>query len=166
MFIYKLVPLYDHRTGKLIDHQKEEDQVICDYTGVECNKEFRSQNNLALDYINFEYDYASESSWYYDNIDELVCLLAGEDISELEEIEIIDTYGLRQLIAETPYFYGCSYLLVRDWVKNINKKKSIFFECSTIQEAARRQRIHLLTKFLKEKKYTIEQLGLDKYIKK
>lgn len=43
MFIYKLVPLYDHRTGKLIDHQKEEDQVICDYTGVECNKEFEAK---------------------------------------------------------------------------------------------------------------------------
>jgi hypothetical protein len=92
MFTYKLTPVYSHKNGKLVGHEKEQDKLICDYSGVEYDDEARRMNGLFADTIQFEHDHGSEQSWYYDNVDELICILAGKDISEIDEVDNSDDY--------------------------------------------------------------------------
>lgn len=163
MLFYKTQPIFDRRTGKPAGFEAIRAGVICDYSGELIDRENPSEAPLYS--IRFSYNNDAEPDWYYDDIDHLMKLDA---IRLLEHKEFDIEYSIRAKLAEEDFHFrwsqeaeaDTSFALIRDWWTGYEKEDNIFFECGTLGDAARRQRLVVVHRLLKEGRYTPQQLGL------
>lgn len=159
MIIYKQVPFFNRHTGKQEGFNFQRDFSVCDYTGNKLGAE------VGVDcpghYIEFSYDTSSEAEWYYDDISELLNLLIHYGISDSAEFDIQQTLatGVFNYSYINNYSMDASILLAQEWIADIKSKNKLLGNCKSFAQAARRKRLQLVISFLKDKKYTPEQLG-------
>jgi len=147
MYSYKISPRFDPRTGKPTNSEKVIDKLICDYSGEVIPEH--------LDYeVKIEQIGGSEETWYYDDEREYFENL-GIDYGSV----FISSYHF----LSNQDGHDFSAKLVEEWTQNFNNKKSIFHHCLNLDTAFRLTRIRTIKKLLKNKSYSIEELGFDVY---
>ncbi len=160
MIIYTLEKHFCERTGKeLSPTQIESDKYICDFSGELIDSDHACGSGFYD--LEIKYNNDSEEDWYYESMPELAKILGIKDDSGG------DFYQLKQSLYEGKYHFlynmegtDHSLSLCKEWIDNIDNKKSIFYEIDNIARAFRKARYRTVCKLLKEKKYTIEELGL------
>lgn len=153
MRLFTVKNVYNRETGKKETEIREDDKVLCDYTGEIIDLEDNYEYRLAYN-IQFDYDDICECEWEEDNVDDLIKLLKPKGL---------DQFNLKSVIAESPFHYSVntdysdkSKDLMRDWING----NPFLLNCSTIAQAARIWRLNLIINILENKKLTAEELGL------
>jgi len=156
MYLYTDSARFDPRTGKpvapvLLHHHN---QFICDMTGVVYDTD-EDAGQMRCYEISINYNHDSEPCWY-------------EEYHEFKKEFGID-YGDFSKFMDSPYHfanteaYGVSDLseqLMEEWIKaRRSKKKTRFSDCHTVEQVFSTLRFEMLRKLLREKKFTLEQLG-------
>lgn len=156
MFIYTYSARFDPLTGKPVDPVllRSRRKFICDMTG-ELFDTDEDDTQMRCYEIAIKYNHDSEPCWY-------------EEYHKFEK-EFGIGYGDFSKFMDSPYHfanteaYGCSDLseqLMAEWIKALrSKKKSRFSDCHTIEQVFSTLRFEMLRKLLREKKFTLEQLG-------
>ena len=157
MHLYKIKPQFDPDTGEPVNPilKIDEKLAICDYSGGEIDlydiDEEKPTYNLLI-----KYDHSSEPNWY-------------EEYHKFES-DFGITYESFAEFMESPYHfkhteaYGVADLtfnLVREWISHINNGVGRFKDCLTVEQVFTLLRLEMLKRLLIEKKYTLEQLGLE-----
>jgi hypothetical protein len=152
---------FDPDTGEPIAPMMVRDRkkAICDYSGEEIDI-YDNIEEIPLYSISIKYDNSCEPQWY-------------EDMHELQrELGIEFDYGCFSQFMESPYHfrhteeYGCSDVtldMMKQWItiKKFKKSDDPLHRCGTIGGVLMHTRLETLKRLLKEKKYTLEQLGLE-----
>ncbi len=156
MYIYKNIPLYDQYSGEKSGFKLKKTGTLCDYTG-ELIKDLDEFSSFKIE---FDYSNGCEYAWEEDNIDVLMEVFPDGDW---------DSFNIKRIIAGQKFIYkvdnnyiSYSTYLIKDWVDGCrsNDLSNKFYNCKDIAEATRIQRLHLITQLLKDKTYTVEELGL------
>lgn len=163
MKIYTLAKRFDSRTGKEIEPELiETSKLICDFTGVvwDWNKQYDLK---PLYTVSIEYDHGCEPEWYYDDGKAINNLLKYIKI----ENKLDDDYQIKAKLFEGEYHFfgngsGADNLgpLMKEWITNIQKKKGPFKDCAHFAHVLRTARMKVVLDILKEKKFTLQELGL------
>lgn len=157
MYLYTTAARFSPHTGKPITPVpiKDPSKVICDCTGqfLDFDDDVLKNNyNLSI-----KYNHDSEPMWY-------------EEYHDFER-EFGIGYGDFSTFMESPYHwlhteaYGAcdaTLNLADEWLKARRSKKKPhprFYECGTIEGVFSTVRLETLRKLLREKTFTLEQLG-------
>jgi hypothetical protein len=154
MNLYKIKPRYSIDTGKPIEPTIRVYGFVCDYNGSLIDTEDDSCKPLY--WTTIKYDHSSEPLWYED-----------PERRILEEKYKIE-YQEYAKFMESPYHFSpiecygvsdASIELIEEWMKNREKRGSIFHNCNTIEQAFHVARLRTLMKLLNDKMFTPLQLG-------
>jgi hypothetical protein len=156
MFLYKKFKRFNPNTGQPVDPILKPSGYLSDYTGEIIDLDDDEAKPLYT--LGLEYNHDSEPLWY-------------EDYHPLEEAFGLG-YGDFSLFMKSPYHfantdgYGCTdetLAIVKLWLKDLNAKKTRkdaqFWNCGTIEQVFSKVRVKTLTRLLKNKLYTLEDLG-------
>jgi len=161
MYLYSSSARFDPQTGKPVNPVllRSSRKFICDYTGVLYDTH-QDDTQMRCYELSINFNHGSEPTWY-------------EGYHEFEW-EFGIGYGDFSTFMESPFHfanteaYGSADLseqLMTEWVKaRRSKKKSRFSNCATIEQVLVTLRLEMLRKLLREKKFTLEQLGFIKEI--
>jgi len=152
---------FDPNTGEPLAPIMARDRkhAICDYSGEEIDL-YDNDEEIPWYVISMRYDHGCEPQWY-------------EDMHELQrELGIEFDYSSFSEFMESPYHfrhtepYGCSDVtldIMKEWVatKTLEKSDNPLHRDGTIGAVLMDIRLETLKRLLKEKKYTLEQLGLE-----
>lgn len=149
MNLYKEVPRFSERTGNPVKPDIERYAYICDYSG-----------RLIDRYPSINYAI---------NIEQISGCEPTFDSDELA-MDFAEEYGIQMYgIFDSPYHFDDNGMgqdfttnLMFEWCNNVNKKNHTFYECLSFDDLLRRSRMRILDVILRDKVYTLEQLGLEK----
>lgn len=164
MYFYTDAARFDPRTGKPVDPVliRSSRKFICDMTGKLYDTD-EDDGQMRCYEISLTYNHDSEPCWY-------------EEYHKFEKEFGLD-YGEFSTFMDSPFHfantedYGCADLseqLMTEWVKARQPRcvkprepqpKVRFSECATIEQVLAELRFEMLRKLLREKKFTLEQLG-------
>lgn len=156
MHIYTDSARFCPRTGKPIDPVllRSSQKFICDMTGVLYDTD-EDDTQVRCYQISIDYNHDSEPCWY-------------EEYHKFEK-EFGIGYGDFSTFMDSPYHfanteaYGWADLseqLMEEWINaRRSKEKSRFSDCATIEQVFSTLRLEMLGKLLREKKFTLKQLG-------
>ena len=152
MYLYQKKPRFDSDTGKEIEPILTRKGFISDLTGEFIDTD--DYENEPLYTISFEYNNDSEPLWYE----------TYHDLLRELKLEIDLDYGEFSGFIESPYHfantegYGCTdetLEIMQRWIK----KDKEFHGCGTIEQVFQQVRLKTLKRLIKEKVYTLEELG-------
>jgi hypothetical protein len=160
MYLYSKIPQFDRNTGKEIEPILKKSGYICDASGLVIDWPNNDAEMLVYT-LSIAFDHGSEPAWY-------------EDYYKLKK-ELHISYGDFSQFMESPFHfknteaYGQADVtlnLMAMWIKDVKaaaKKKSYegfkLSRCGTIEQVLSQVRQETLSKLLKNKEYTLEQLG-------
>lgn len=146
MIVYKLEDRFDQKTGKKSGTHRVYDKVICDFSGKEGN---------------FAEDLGSSYGVNYNSCDP--CFGCRDDEFELSrkfKFDIHSLYGSDFIFDEHSYNYDDSKVpIIREIIKTYEKETGEKIEF--LDQLFRWCRVRMVTKLLSEKKYTLDELGLE-----
>lgn len=158
MYLYTDSTRFDPRTGKPVDPVliRSSRKFICDMTGILYDTDDDDTQMRCYELI-VDYNHDSEPCWY-------------EDYHKFQK-EFGIGYGDFSKFMESPFHfanteaYGSADLseeLMAEWIKaRRSKTKSRFSDCATIEQVLSTLRLEMLRKLLREKKFTLKELGFE-----
>ncbi len=149
MIIYSKEQRFSPKTGKELESDYAESGLICDYTGKVIDQDNYEDRPMYSIKVNYNAD--CEEVYYYDEAKEYF------DVIEADYYKLFES-EFHFLVGDNGQDYSCN--LLDEWNKGFSDKKSLFYQCLTVEEAFRRARVRTVKVLLESKKYSKEELGL------
>lgn len=145
MYYYKKMPIFDRYTGKKLAPSWSKAGKIDDFTGDKIPDDPYVEAGYS---VGINYESGSEPLWYEDKEHQ-------EFGYERYAKFVSQPY---HFLAEEYGMHDNSIHLIKEWLRDIGKKGSVFFGCVTLEQAYKAARLRTMRKLINNKTFKVEEL--------